>query len=106
VISTRHTTVSLLRTIELLLGLPPLGLTDGMASPMSEVFDREARPWSFTAKVPPVLRSTRLPLPPGPVAFPRRNASWWAAETVGQDFSRADAADGQRLGGALWRGLR
>jgi YVTN family beta-propeller protein len=106
VISARHTTVSLLRTIELLLGLPPLGLTDGMASPMSEVFDREARPWSFTAKVPPVLRSTRLPLPPGPVTFPRRDASWWAAETVGQDFSRADAADGQKLGGALWRGLR
>ena len=52
----------MLRTIEEVLGLPPLGLNDGLAEPMSEVFDLAQAEWSYEAIVPEVLRSTRLPL--------------------------------------------
>jgi hypothetical protein len=39
VVSEHYTTVSMVRTIEEVLDLPPLGLHDAMAQPMSEVFD-------------------------------------------------------------------
>jgi hypothetical protein len=39
VVSQAYTTVSMLRTMEDVLGLPPLGLNDGLADPMTEVFD-------------------------------------------------------------------
>ena len=52
VVSTSYTTVSLLRTIEDILGLEPLGLTDGLAEPMAEVFEQTLRPWTYTALVP------------------------------------------------------
>ena len=105
VISHAYNTVSVLATIEALLGLQPLGLTDGLAMPMADVFEREARPWSYSAKVPAVLRSTQLPLPPGPTAQPRHEAKWWDEQTAGQDFTHADAADSEIIQQALWRGL-
>src|SRR5262249_21263121 len=63
VVSERYTTVNMLRTIEEALGISPIGLTDAFAAPMTEAFDREQAAWSYTAKVPVVLRATRLPLP-------------------------------------------
>ena len=63
-VSERYTTVNLLRTIEDVLGLPPLGLHDGLAAPMTEVFDLAQSAWSYDAIVPEALRSTRLPLDP------------------------------------------
>jgi YVTN family beta-propeller protein len=110
VVSTAYTTVNVLRTIEELLGLQPLGLTDGTAAPMTDLFQREAVPWAVEAKVPAVLRSTRLSLPqPGPgeqPAHPRRGARWWERATRGFQFSRADAVDPERLNEVLWRGLK
>jgi YVTN family beta-propeller protein len=111
-VSQRYDTVSMVRTIEDVLGLPPQGLTDGLAAPMSRVFQRESSPWAYTAKVPAVLRTTSLPLPPdssaesAAVARPRRSAAWWARATAGQDFSREDALDTARFNRALWRGIK
>lgn len=114
-VSQPHTTVSVLRTIELLLGLLPMGLTDGLAHPMTEVFQRDFAPWSFKAQVPAPLRATRLPLPPGPAAAnggatqvtrPAHDAQWWETQTAGQDFTRADALDSDAFSRTLWRGLR
>src|SRR5216684_1778697 len=34
-----------------------------LAEPMSEVFELTARPWTYTALIPEVLRTTQLPLP-------------------------------------------
>jgi hypothetical protein len=62
-VSTPYTTVNVLRTIEELLGLQPMNLLDANAAPIAELFERQSRPWSFRARVPAVLRSTRLPLP-------------------------------------------
>src|SRR5262249_58809078 len=80
VVSTPYTTVSLLRTIEAVLGLPPLGLNDGLSDPMADVFDERAgAEWTYEAAVPAILATTDLPLPrkhaeaaPAPGARPSR----------------------------------
>ncbi len=64
VVSHRYDTVNLVRTIEDILGLEPMGLTDAEAEPMSEVFDTSHADWTYDAAVPAVLRSIALPLPP------------------------------------------
>jgi len=94
VLSSVYATPSVLRTIELLLGLAPLGQFDAFAAPMGELFQPVADETPFTAIVPSVLRSTALPLPAAPGAratAPRGDAAEWAAATRGYDFSRPDA---------------
>jgi YVTN family beta-propeller protein len=116
VISRRYTTVNLLRTIEDLLGMRPLGLNDAAAVPMADVFTAEFSPWTFTAKVPAVLRTTQLPLPPAAAAglgtnedgrYSRslHNAAWWQAHMQGQNFDVEDDLDTERFNRALWLGL-
>ena len=113
VVSRGYTTVNLVRTIGAVLGLPPLGLNDAMAEPMGDVFDIQASgAWAFDAKVPPVLRSTRLPLPPptqaelGCLVRPKRPGAYWTAAMVRQDFSQEDRLDTAAYNLALWRGLK
>jgi hypothetical protein len=116
VVSSRYTTVNLLRTIEELLGMNPMGLNDAAAAPMSDIFSANYVPWSYTARVPAVLRTTQLPLPPaangasaadldGKYSRPRHNAVWWAAHMRGQDFSVEDDLDTNKFNRALWLGL-
>jgi hypothetical protein len=107
-ISTAYSTPSVLRTIELLLGIGPLGQADAFAPPMDDVFDARADLTPFVAQVPAVLRSTKLPLPAAvgaAPAKPRGDAALWARLTKGQDFSRPDALDPERLNRALACGL-
>ncbi|HYM30685.1 MAG TPA: hypothetical protein VEU47_05260, partial [Candidatus Cybelea sp.] len=114
-----YTTVNMLRTIEGVLGIPPLGLNDGLAEPMAEVFDRSVTKWSYTALVPEVLRTTALPLPPkngsqrgdadpldGCFARPKRSAAYWARAMRGQNFDQEDQLDVARYNLALWAGLK
>ena len=116
VVSSRYTTVNLLRTIEELLGMNPMGLNDAAAAPMSDIFSTNYVPWSYTARVPAVLRTTQLPLPPAAAGAsaadldrkysrPRHNAAWWAAHMRGQDFSVEDDLDTNKFNRALWLGL-
>jgi YVTN family beta-propeller protein len=118
VVSTPYTTVNLLRTIEDILGLEPLGLTDGLAEPMAQVFEQTIRPWTYTALVPEVLRTTKLPLPPRTIAnslpltphvpafaTPRRDADYWEEVMAGQNFRIEDDLEEARFNRALWHGL-
>ncbi len=113
VVSTRYDTVNLVRTIEDILGFGPMGLNDALAAPMTAVFDTTQTDWSFSAKVPAVLRSTGLPLPP-PMAGkqarsscpPPHSGAYWAAAMVGQNFSVEDKLDTGAFNLALWRGFR
>ena len=91
VVSTAYTTTGVLRTIELLLGLPPLGQQDAVARPMEDVFTEAIDKAPFTAVVPAVLRSTTLPVPRGVAARPRGDRAWWALQTAGYDFTHVDA---------------
>ncbi len=62
-VSERYTSVHVLRTMEDILGIEPLGLNDSSVEPMTAVFDRAAEVWDYRAVVPAVLRTTQLPLP-------------------------------------------
>jgi hypothetical protein len=119
--SHRYTTVNVLRTIEELLGMKAMGLNDAAASPMADSFSAEYKPWSYTARVAAVLRTTELPLPAvvasvgdskdDAVEFdarymrPRHDAAWWEKKMRGQDFSVEDDLDTGKFNRALWLGL-
>jgi DNA-binding beta-propeller fold protein YncE len=115
VVSKHYTTVSLLRTIEEVLGVQPLGLNDAFEPPMAEIFSPQQASWSYNARVPDVLRGTELPLPPadghsnamapGP-SVPVRDADYWSAKTAGFDFSTEDKMDSAAFNEILWRGLK
>ena len=112
-VSTRYTTVSMLRTIEAVLGLPPLGLNDALAVPMADVFDPAITRWNFTARAADVLRGTKLPIPADRFAAkvastsgcPSRDAAYWSEAMAGQDFRTEDHLDATAFNAALWRGL-
>lgn len=115
VVSQHYTTVSMLRTIEEVLGLDPLGLNDGLAEPMAEVFDLDQAEWSYKAILPEILRTTQLPLPPATVqkaevggcfTKPARSAEYWQAAMQGQDFVTEDKLDTEAFNAALWHGLK
>ncbi|MGD9896544.1 MAG: hypothetical protein AB7T14_05665, partial [Candidatus Methylacidiphilaceae bacterium] len=109
-VSTRFTTVSLLRTLEEVLGLPPLGIHDAAARPMEEIFSLGDGGWDYQAVVPAVLRSTALPLPgTAPVSGAsrnRRSAAYWEQAMAGESFEREDQLHPERFNQALWTGLK
>lgn len=112
VVSERYNTVSMLRTIEEILGIQPLGLNDALQPPMTEVFSTGQPDWTYSARVPAVLRTTRLPLPKAPgkqkkaMSQPRHDSSYWAGKTTGYDFSREDKLDSAAFNLVLWNGLK
>lgn len=106
VVSSRFNTVSMLRTMEEVLGIRPLGLNDALQGPMAEVFSTREASWTYTARVPAVLRSTELPVPGGHAARPRHDAEYWAKQTEGFDFSVEDKLDVEQFNRVLWKGLK
>jgi len=115
-VTERYTTVHVLRTIEDILGIEPLGLNDSSVEPMTAVFDRTLQPWDYRAIVPAVLRTTQLPLaavsadeaaPANDRAYsrPRHDAAYWASKTADMDFSAEDRLDTSRFNRILWAGL-
>jgi DNA-binding beta-propeller fold protein YncE len=112
-VSTRYTTLNVLRTIEGVLGLAPLSLNDALAAPMTDLFDLSQPQWAFRAEASDVLRATQLPIPPDRFVAPGATASrcgansaaYWAAAMKGQDFSTEDKLDTPAFNSALWLGL-
>jgi DNA-binding beta-propeller fold protein YncE len=112
-VSTRYTTISMLRTIESVLGLKPLGLNDTLAAPMADLFDLSQKDWSFHAQAADVLRTTNLPIPAdrfvaksiASAACQPHDAAYWASAMHGQDFRTEDHLDAAAFNAALWRGL-
>jgi hypothetical protein len=95
-----------------------LGLTDALAALMTEVFEETLRPWTYTALIAEVLRTTELPLPPrtasnslpltdsvSAFAKPRHDAAYWQKAMGWQNFKAEDKLDPKRFNEALWRGL-
>ncbi|MBV8147845.1 MAG: hypothetical protein JO092_01995, partial [Candidatus Eremiobacteraeota bacterium] len=112
VVDERYTTVSMLRTIEALLGLEPLGIFDANAPAMDDVFAAAADTHDRYRAVlpgdlcrPPVHRDL-IPecsstMQRTAAMRPRRAAAWWIAQTAGMDFSRPDAIDPIRFNALL-----
>ncbi|MDE2133472.1 MAG: phosphoesterase [Alphaproteobacteria bacterium] len=111
VVSSRYTTVNLLRTMEDILGIEPLNLNDAHQKPMTDVFDLNRKNWSYSATPSAALRNTQLPLPPQQAQTPAKRfsdahgAAYWAEVTKGYDWSKEDNVPSGAFNRALWSGL-
>ncbi|MFH0801600.1 MAG: phosphoesterase [bacterium] len=108
-VSTQYNTIDYIRTIEEVLGLPPMNINDALARPMADIFNMTPKPWSFTAAPAAILYGTKLPLPPKPAGLivPKstHDAKYWAEVTKGMDFTYEDRFDFARYNRILWKGL-
>jgi YVTN family beta-propeller protein len=113
VVSNYYTTVSMIRTMEDVLGLEHLNLNTATTRPMTDVFDLNRKEWLFEARPSAVLAGTKLPLsanarrmalaaPEVKIAHP---ASYWAEKTKGFDFREADRVDARLFNRIIWEGL-
>jgi len=93
--STMYSTCSMLRTMELILGLQPMTQFDAAATPMYNSFqDRpDTRPYRHRP-VTVDLEERNTPL------------AWGADESARMDFTKEDAADDIRLNEVIWRSIR
>jgi hypothetical protein len=93
--STMYNTTSMLRTMELILGLRPMTHFDAGARPMAPAFQAKADTTPYTAEKPRI-------------SLEERNSaqSATAARSAQLDFSREDAIDDDELNDILWRALR
>ena len=107
VVSKPYTTLNFMRTMEEVLGLPPMNLNDALAAPMSEIFNTSPTAWTFTATPAAMLYCTQLPLPAPFQACnnPTPDAKYWSRVTKGMDFDDADLVDGQTFNRILWKGM-
>ncbi|HJW39915.1 MAG TPA: hypothetical protein VJ476_01660 [Rhizomicrobium sp.] len=110
IISDRYTTVNFVRTMETILGLKPMNFHDANAKPMADVFDLAQAKWTYNARVPDMLRTTALPLPPRKAAtrnvHPLHDVAYWAAHTRQFDFSSEDRLDVAAYNHLLWVGMK
>jgi hypothetical protein len=107
-VSTQYNTINFVRTIEEVLGLPPMNLNDALARPMADIFNTSPNPWSFTAAPSTYLYGTALPIvkPSGlTVPKPRHNSEYWMRATKGMDFTSEDRFDFAAYNRILWKGL-
>jgi DNA-binding beta-propeller fold protein YncE len=108
-VSTQYNSIDFLRTIEEVLGLPPMNLNDALARPMADIFNTTPSRWSFTATPSAFLYNTKLPLPPKPAGLivpkPAHGAKYWTRVTKGMDFTSEDRFDFATYNRILWKGL-
>ncbi len=93
--STMYSTASMVRTMELILGLPPLTQYDAAATPMYESFTDKADLTPFNVIGPRISLNERN----GPRAY-------GAQESAQMDWSDYDRVDEQALNRILWRSVK
>ncbi len=89
--STLYTTASMVRTIELILGLPPLTQYDAAATPMFNCFQKRSQPTGYTLIMPQVDLNAR-----------NTTKSPFAKQSQAMDFSDYDRAPEDELNRILW----
>jgi hypothetical protein len=109
VISTEYNTVDFVRTMDVILGLKPLNISDAIAVPMADVFDLKQISWTYMATAARMLVGTDLPLPPSVAKLkplePTHSAAYWARATRGMNFRGEDNFNFARYNHILWKGL-
>jgi DNA-binding beta-propeller fold protein YncE len=114
VVSERYTTVSMVHTIEALLGLKSSSIYAAASAPMSEVFDPAQSAWTYTAMVPAILRTSKLPLPASTaenrslaptLARDTHDAKYWQRRLGDMDYDVEDKLDVGRFNRELWKGM-
>ena len=93
--STLYSTCSMLRTMELILGMKPLTQFDSSATPMFRSFQAKASLQPYTAR-------------PITIDLQERNtaSTWGSQDSDTMDFSCADAADDLQLNAAVWHSIK
>ena len=103
VVSTHYSTVSILRTIEQILGLQPMNQFDAAARPMHECFTDTPDPTPFTSVANNVPLDQMNP-EPAAISKPQLRADALACERM--NFDEADRAPEDALNRILWRAMR
>ena len=93
--SNMYNTTSILRTMELILGLRPMTHFDAGARPMSAAFAAAPNSATYTAEKPRIALDQRNPA-----------TTAVAARSNKMDFSQADQVDDDELNDILWRSIR
>ncbi|MBK8975404.1 MAG: phosphoesterase [Planctomycetes bacterium] len=95
VVSVLYSTCSMLRTMELILGLPPMSQFDAAARPMFECFQAVADPTPYEHR-------------PATWNLEERNGrtAYGGGESATFDWTREDAVDDLRLNELIWRSIR
>jgi DNA-binding beta-propeller fold protein YncE len=93
--SALYSTSSMLRTMELILGLKPMSQFDAAARPMYNSFQAQADVRPYQHLVPSVdLKETT------------KRTAWGARQSEGFDLTREDAVDDLALNEVIWRSVR
>ncbi len=95
-----HNTVSLIRTIELLLGIQPMNQLDGTAVPVN-IFRQEADLRPYEAQLPNIALDNLITPRPREAA-----TAYWMKRTAEQNMSHADMADPLILNQIIWYSVR
>jgi YVTN family beta-propeller protein len=95
-----HNTVSLIRTIELLLGIEPMNQLDATATPIN-IFRSEPDLRPYKVLLPNVALDNLVTPPARDVA-----TAYWMRLTEEQDLERADMADPEILNRIIWFSVR
>ena len=95
-----HNSVSLIRTIELLLGLAPMNQLDATATPMN-IFRAEPDLRPYKALLPDVALDNLMTPPSRDAA-----TAYWMRQTAEQDMAHADMADPETLNRIIWFSVR
>ncbi|HEU0185936.1 MAG TPA: bifunctional YncE family protein/alkaline phosphatase family protein [Blastocatellia bacterium] len=95
-----HNTVSLIRTMEILLGLPPMNQLDAAAAPI-DVFRDEADLRPYQAVAPDVALDNLI-------VAPARDArtAYWMKRSQEQNLAKPDQADADTLNRVIWFSAR
>jgi phospholipase C len=93
--SNMYNTTSMLRTMELILGLQPMTHFDASAKPMFGAFANQPNLQPYQAEAPRIPVTDR-----NPATAPQ------AAKAAKMDFEEADRADDDELNAMLWRAIR
>lgn len=92
--STLYSTCSMLRSMELLLGLPPMSQYDAAAIPMYAAFGTEAKAIPFTA-IPPMVDTKAI----------NQKTAWGTKASGRMDFSEPDRAPMLALNEIIWKSV-
>ncbi len=95
-----HSTVSMIRTIEMLLGIPPMNQLDASAIPM-DIFQDKSDLTPYKAVLPTIAADNLLSGKPKDKA-----TAEWMKKTMQQDLEHADMADPQTLNAIIWFACR
>ena len=95
-----HSTVSVIRTLEMLLGIAPMNQLDATASPVN-IFRSEADLRPYKAILPDVALDNLVNAPARDAA-----TAYWMRQTEQQDLTHADMADPGILNQIIWFSVR